>query len=58
MLSPPSRISKLPHLHPGHCLTGYSIANATADLLLMAAWSCVMDTVEGDEPIPVCILSY
>ena len=30
----------------------YSIANATADLLVLATWSCVLDTVQG-EPIPV-----
>jgi len=27
------------------------VANATADLLLMAAWSCVLDSIQG-EPIP------
>ncbi|OCB87512.1 hypothetical protein A7U60_g5417 [Sanghuangporus baumii] len=27
------------------------IANATADLLVLAAWSCILDTVQG-EPIP------
>lgn len=31
-----------------------SVANATADLLLMGAWSCVLDTIEG-ESIPVSL---
>ena len=29
-----------------------SVANATADLIVMGTWSCVLDVVEG-EPIPV-----
>ena len=34
-------------------LLDFSVANATADLVMMAAWSCALSTIRG-EPIPVC----
>lgn len=33
-----------------------SVYNATADLLMMAAWNCALDTIQG-EPIPVSTIS-
>lgn len=37
-----------------HC-TLSSVANATADLLILAAWSSALDSFHG-EPIPVCYM--
>jgi hypothetical protein len=36
-----------------YCRVYFSVANATADLLLLGAWSSAVDLVKG-EPIPVC----
>lgn len=38
--------------HVKSLICHYSVANATADLLVIGAWSCVLDIVSAD-PIPV-----
>lgn len=42
------------YLHKSYICISFSIANAVIDLLLLAAWTLALETINGD-PIPVLI---